>query len=161
MWSEASNDFRLVLDGQDYATINPGGLITGDEQTLELMNAGVALEEIVATVRPPAELAAKPFLQPIYDEPEFIVRNIWRLYGGWYDGNPARLKPPTDAAIATEVAALAGGPSRLAERAVELATRLDERISPNSGCVVSELGAAIGAHTGPGMLGVVVCPAEP
>jgi DegV family protein with EDD domain len=45
------------------------------------------------------------------------------------------------------------------ERAVELATRLDERISPASGCVVSELGGAIGAHTGPGMLGVVVCPA--
>jgi DegV family protein with EDD domain len=44
------------------------------------------------------------------------------------------------------------------ERAVELATRLDERISPSSGCVVSELGGAIGAHTGPGMLGVVVCP---
>jgi DegV family protein with EDD domain len=46
------------------------------------------------------------------------------------------------------------------ERAVELATRLDERISPASGCVVSELGGAIGAHTGPGMLGVVVCPAD-
>jgi DegV family protein with EDD domain len=46
------------------------------------------------------------------------------------------------------------------ERAAELATLLDERISPASGCVVSELGAAIGAHTGPGMLGVVVCPAE-
>jgi DegV family protein with EDD domain len=46
------------------------------------------------------------------------------------------------------------------DRAVELATRLDERISPASGCVVSELGGAIGAHTGPGMLGVVVCPAD-
>ena len=46
------------------------------------------------------------------------------------------------------------------ERAAELATRLDERISSASGCVVSELGAAIGAHTGPGMLGVVVCPAD-
>ncbi|HEX2131816.1 MAG TPA: DegV family protein [Actinophytocola sp.] len=46
------------------------------------------------------------------------------------------------------------------DRAVELATRLDERISPSPGCVVSELGAAIGAHTGPGMLGVVICPAE-
>jgi DegV family protein with EDD domain len=46
------------------------------------------------------------------------------------------------------------------ERAAELVTLLDERISPVSGCVVSELGAAIGAHTGPGMLGVVVCPAE-
>jgi DegV family protein with EDD domain len=44
------------------------------------------------------------------------------------------------------------------ERAAELATRLDERISSASGCVVSELGGAIGAHTGPGMLGVVVCP---
>ena len=45
------------------------------------------------------------------------------------------------------------------ERAAELATLLDERISPASGCVVSELGAAIAAHTGPGVLGVVVCPA--
>ena len=46
------------------------------------------------------------------------------------------------------------------ERAAELATRLDERIAPASGCVVSELGGAIGAHTGPGMLGVVICPAD-
>jgi DegV family protein with EDD domain len=46
------------------------------------------------------------------------------------------------------------------DRAVELATLLDERISPASGCVVSELGAAISAHTGPGVLGVVVCPAD-
>jgi DegV family protein with EDD domain len=46
------------------------------------------------------------------------------------------------------------------DRAVELATRLDERISPASGCLVSELGAALAAHTGPGMLGVVVCPAD-
>ena len=46
------------------------------------------------------------------------------------------------------------------ERAVELATRLDERISSSSGCVVSELGGAMGAHTGPGMLAVVVCPVD-
>jgi DegV family protein with EDD domain len=43
------------------------------------------------------------------------------------------------------------------DRAVELATRLDERLPLSSGCVVSEVGAVIGAHTGPGMLGVVVC----
>jgi DegV family protein with EDD domain len=46
------------------------------------------------------------------------------------------------------------------DRAVELATLLDERMSVPSGCVVSELGAAIGAHTGPGVLGVVVCPVD-
>ncbi|HWM05063.1 MAG TPA: DegV family protein, partial [Actinophytocola sp.] len=66
------------------------------------------------------------------------------------------------AASATGAAAVELAVHHLAahERAAELATLLDERISPASGCVVSELGAAIGAHTGPGMLGVVVCPAE-
>ncbi|WP_156757752.1 DegV family protein [Actinokineospora pegani] len=44
------------------------------------------------------------------------------------------------------------------DRAAELANRLDERLPRSSGCVVSELGAVIGAHTGPGVLGVVVCP---
>ncbi|GLZ39658.1 DegV family protein [Actinokineospora sp. NBRC 105648] len=44
------------------------------------------------------------------------------------------------------------------DRAAELANRLDERIPRSSGCVVSEIGAVIGAHTGPGVLGVVVCP---
>ena len=37
--------------------------------------------------------ARTPYLQPVYDEPEFVVRNLWRLYGGWYDGDPAHLKP--------------------------------------------------------------------
>jgi alkyl sulfatase BDS1-like metallo-beta-lactamase superfamily hydrolase len=57
----------------------------------------------------------------VYDEPEFIVRNIWRLYGGWYDGNPAHLKPASEAALAGELAALAGGAKRLAQRASDLA----------------------------------------
>ncbi|MFC3447951.1 DegV family protein [Amycolatopsis speibonae] len=42
------------------------------------------------------------------------------------------------------------------ERAVELANRLEESISCPEGCVVSEIGAVIGAHTGPGVLGVVI-----
>ena len=32
----------------------------------------------------------KPYLQPIYDEPEFIVRNIHRCYGGWHNDVTAR-----------------------------------------------------------------------
>jgi hypothetical protein len=87
------------------------------EQTLGLMNEGARLDDIVAAVKAPEHLLEKPYLRPVYDEPEFVVRNLWRLYGGWYDGNPARLKPPTDAAIAAEVASLAGGAARLAERA--------------------------------------------
>lgn len=42
------------------------------------------------------------------------------------------------------------------DRAAQLATRIDERVPGSTGCVVSELGAGVGAHTGPGVVGVVV-----
>ena len=93
--------------------------LVGD--TLKLMNEGARLDDIIHAVKVPPETLAKPYLQPMYDEPEFVVRNIWRLYGGWWDGNPAHLKPARDAALAAEVAALAGGAGRLAARALELA----------------------------------------
>jgi alkyl sulfatase BDS1-like metallo-beta-lactamase superfamily hydrolase len=99
------------------------------EQTLALMNEGAALDQILHAVRPPANLLEKPYLRPIYDEPEFIVRNLWRQFGGWYDGNPAHLKPAPDAALAGELAGLAGGGERLAERALELAEAGELRLA--------------------------------
>lgn len=98
-------------------------------QTIEMMNAGARLDEIIHTVVAPAHLLERPWLQPVYDEPEFIVRNIWRLYGGWYGGNPAELKPAAESAVAAEVAALAGGASVLAERALALLAEGDERLA--------------------------------
>lgn len=89
-------------------------------ETLSMMNEGCRLNDIVHTVKvDPAELE-KPYLKPLYDEPEFVVRNIWRYYGGWYDGNPAHLKPASDVLLAQEIAALAGGGQALAVRAQEL-----------------------------------------
>jgi len=90
-------------------------------QTLAVMNGGGRLDEAIHTVRVPAALAGRPYLQPVYDEPEFIVRTIWRQYGGWWDGNPATLKPAGERALAAELAGLAGGPGALAARAVALA----------------------------------------
>ncbi|MGH2807534.1 MAG: alkyl sulfatase dimerization domain-containing protein [Actinomycetota bacterium] len=90
------------------------------EQALALMNEGAPLERLLREVRAPEELLDKPYLKPIYDEPEFVVRNIWRLYGGWYDGDPATLKPAPASDVAREIAALAGA-DRLAARASELA----------------------------------------
>jgi alkyl sulfatase BDS1-like metallo-beta-lactamase superfamily hydrolase len=98
-------------------------------QTLALMNDGARLDDIIHTVMAPAHLLEKPYLQPIYDDPEFIVRNLWRLYGGWYDGNPANLKPAPDRDVAAEVAALAGGADALARRALELAAAGDLRLA--------------------------------
>lgn len=95
--------------------------------TVAMMNDGATLDEIIHSVRVPAETLARPYLRPFYDEPEFVVRNIWRQYGGWWDANPARLKPPPDADLAAEVALMAGGATGLAERGNELAAagRLD------------------------------------
>ena len=90
-------------------------------QTVALMNEGATIDDIIHTVRPPAELAAKPYLQPVYDEPEFIVRNVYRCLGGWYGGVPSELKPAPTSERAREIAALAGGIAPLLGRARELA----------------------------------------
>jgi glyoxylase-like metal-dependent hydrolase (beta-lactamase superfamily II) len=99
------------------------------EQTLTLMNEGARLDDIVHAVQAPPGLLDRPYLRAVYDEPEFVVRNIWRLYGGWYDGDPAHLKPAPPAALARELADLAGGATRLAERAREVAAAGDLRLA--------------------------------
>ncbi|MCG8589270.1 MAG: MBL fold metallo-hydrolase, partial [Proteobacteria bacterium] len=87
------------------------------QQCLERMNAGEPLDTLLQEVRVPAALLDRPYLRPVYDEPEFVIRNVWRLYGGWYDGNPAHLKPAAQDALAAEVARLAGGVDALVTRA--------------------------------------------
>ena len=99
------------------------------DSTLAMMNAGARLDDIIHTVKLPDELAAKPYLRSTYDEPEFVVRNIWRLYGGWYDGNPANLKPARDVDLAREMAALAGGADVLARRGEAVAVDGDLRLA--------------------------------
>ena len=113
----------MVLD--EAATVLEG-LVAG---VLERMNAGMELEQIVAEVRVPDEVLEKPYLTPTYDEPEFVVRNIWRRFGGWWDGNAASLKPPSRAAVGAEVLALAGGVEPVLDRARALADEGDFRLA--------------------------------
>ena len=98
-------------------------------ETLERMNVGMPLHQIVAEVTVPDELLARPWLAPVYDEPEFVVRNIWRLYGGWWDQDPAWLKPAPRADLAREMVNLAGGPIAMAERAQRLVDEGDLRVA--------------------------------
>ena len=104
-------------------------LDTIHDQTVALMNQGKTLDEVVAGVKMPTDLLARPYFQPTYDDPEFLVRNVWRLYGGWWDGDPAHLKPAPADALARELAALAGGAEKLARRAQELANQGDMRVA--------------------------------
>jgi alkyl sulfatase BDS1-like metallo-beta-lactamase superfamily hydrolase len=98
-------------------------------QTVGLMNGGASLEQVLHAVSAPQGLLAKPYLLPKYDDPEFVVRNIWHLYAGWFDGNPAHLKPAPSAELAGEIAALAGGAERLAGRATALAEAGQTRLA--------------------------------
>lgn len=86
-------------------------------QTLQWMNQGATLDDVLSNVVPNKALLEKPYLRPIYDEPEFIVRNLWRLYGGWYDGNPAHLKPAREVQLARTIVELAGGVQKIVEKA--------------------------------------------
>jgi len=106
-----------------------GALESLVRQVLQMMNAGETLDTIVHTVKVPADVLAKPYLRPLYDEPEFVVRGIWRLYGGWWDGAASRLKPAPDSLLGAEIASLAGGADVLIARAKGLAEDGDMRLA--------------------------------
>ncbi len=99
------------------------------EATIELMNQGATLNDIIHSVIPPDRLMEKPYLRPVYDEPEFVIRTVWRQYGGWYDGDPSNLKPARSNELAQEISSLAGGPTRLVDRALELLEEDDYRLA--------------------------------
>lgn len=105
---------------------------------LDAMNAGATLDEILHSISVPDATLAVPYLRPMYEEPEYVIRNIWRLYGGWWDGNAARLKPPSDAALGSEVVALVGSVERFVARATELSDRAEHRLA----CQLIEFAAA-------------------
>lgn len=86
------------------------------DQVRERLNAGEAPDDIVHAVRPDPELASRAYLRATYDHPTFIVRNLLRLWGGWWNGNAADLLPATSAAQALEIATLAGGLEALVAR---------------------------------------------
>lgn len=96
------------------------------DRTLALLNDGSPPHvDIVTGIDLP--VSASPWLQPVYDEAEFIVRNVIRYYGGWFTGRPSELKPASRDALAATVADLAGGAPVLLDRAEALAADGDLR----------------------------------
>jgi len=104
--------------------------------TLEGLNAGKNHEEILADMRIPEHLRQFSYLDPLYDRPEFIARNVIRKYGGWWDGFSSSVLPASMEARAKEIAELAGGASSLITRATELKTT-----DPRLACHLAEWAA--------------------
>src|SRR5439155_3732363 len=82
---------RMLLETADF-------LDTLVARTIAAMEQGSPPHvDIVRGVAPPA--SDSPWLQPIYDEAEFIARNVIRFYGGWWTGRPSELKPAERQAV--------------------------------------------------------------
>lgn len=115
-----------------------------EQQVLAMMNSGTTLDYILHHVELPADLLEKPYLRPVYDDPQFIIRNIWRRYGGWYEGEPDLLLPAPRAQQAREWVTLAGGIQPVLDRAAALAKAGDLRLACHlvEFAVLAEPGAA-------------------
>jgi len=86
-----------------------------ENEVVRLLNEGCWIEDIIDKIKVPEDLAQKPWLQPIYGHPTFIIHGVHRRYAGWYNGNPSELFPARNAEIATEVVKLAGSDKILQE----------------------------------------------
>ncbi len=83
------------------------------DQTVRWMNAGLSPDEIVERLQLPAHLAKEPYLQEFYGTVEFSSRAVFAGNLGWFDGNPASLRPLAPQDEAQQMAKLAGGESKL------------------------------------------------
>lgn len=79
-----------------------------EDEVVRLLNEGNFIEDIIRKVKIPAELAEKPWLQPLYGHPTFVIHGVQRRYAGWYNGNPSELFPSGSAEIAARVVRMTG-----------------------------------------------------
>jgi glyoxylase-like metal-dependent hydrolase (beta-lactamase superfamily II) len=113
---------------QEMLTVTADYLDAIVESTLDALNDGSPphVDIVHAVERPDVDA---DWLDQIYDEIEFVVRNILRRYGGWWSGRPSELKPAPRDELALEIAALAGDAHALVDRAQELFDAGDERLA--------------------------------
>lgn len=121
--------------------------------TLEYLRRGGRISPAAAVVG--SALSVKPLLHLVDGrlEPLDRVRTASRAL--------ARLEEIVVAEVGDRPVDLAVHHLASPERAQELADRLRERLPGIGSVYVGEVGAVVGAHVGPGMIGVVVAPALP
>lgn len=84
------------------------------DQTLEGMNAGKTLPQLMAEIRLPKHLVLRDGRGPV----SWYVRAIWEEYAGWFrHERTSELYPTPPSAVWGELASLAGGASVLADSA--------------------------------------------
>ena len=90
-------------------------------QTIAVMNAGGRLDQALHAVTVPERLAGLPYLQPVYDEPEFIVRTSGGVTAAGTTATRRTSSRARGRRWPPSWPRWPGAPRRLAERALELA----------------------------------------
>ncbi|MGO4883721.1 MAG: alkyl sulfatase dimerization domain-containing protein [Bryobacteraceae bacterium] len=91
------------------------------DETVKRINAGEPLDRIRAEVQLPPDLAAQPYLQPVYGTVPWAVNGVFRQYTGWYDFDPAHLNGGDPAALHRALVEAAGGADAIVRRAQKAA----------------------------------------
>lgn len=132
-WAES----LALLAALDAQVLAPGHTlpVTGDEavrevltttraailhmmrQTADGMDRGLSMDDIVASIALPEDLAGKPWLREFYGKLGWSARAFAAGTLGWYDGNPTHLGTLSSAERATHMARLSGGPAALMQAA--------------------------------------------
>ena len=74
-------------------------------ETLERLNAGMVVEDVVNDIELPEPWASSSWMPQTYGCPEYVIRDIWRLEAGWWDRNVTSVHPAPAAEAARAVAA--------------------------------------------------------
>lgn len=87
------------------------------DQAVRYINHGYTPDQLVEAVRLPSHLAASPYLQELYGTVEWSVRSVMAGNLGWFDGNPATLRPQPGHVRARKLIDLVGGPDAVRDAA--------------------------------------------
>jgi linear primary-alkylsulfatase len=87
------------------------------DETVNGINEGLTLPQILDRVRLPEELARLPYLAERYGTARWAVKGIYRQYTGWHDFNPAHLNPGPRRALSLSLLGAGGGAAPFVARA--------------------------------------------
>lgn len=90
------------------------------DETVRCINEGKTVDEAVAEIHLPPELASLDYLDEVYGRVAWSVRGIYHGYKGWYDGWGTKLNPLPPRYRARELVNLAGGADVVLKHAIEL-----------------------------------------
>lgn len=99
------------------------------DETVRCINAGKTVDEAVAEIHLPPDLASLDYLDEVYGRVAWSVRGIYPGYKGWYDGYGTGLNPLPPLYSARELVQLAGGADLVLKRAIELQRKGEHQLA--------------------------------